>query len=51
MDATEIGLCQRCKKNPALELHKCPFQADVHNDPTPHCTCCLACQRDCTNDI
>jgi hypothetical protein len=51
-DTRELeALCERCKKSPALELHECPFRADVHNDPRPCCTCCMDCQSECAADI
>ncbi len=35
----------------APEIHLCPFQGDIHNDPTPCCYCCERCEQDCADDI
>lgn len=41
----------RCTNMRTLEMHECPFDADVHNDPEPHCYCCEDCQGECAMDI
>lgn len=33
------------------ELHPCPFQEDVNNDPRDCCNCCEDCQYQCAMDI
>ena len=38
-------------KHPTEELHPCPFQADVHDDHAPVCTCCVTCMNECARDI
>lgn len=42
-----------CKgQNEATDaLHPCPYDEDVHNDPTPTCTCCEICAHECAMDI
>ena len=47
----EIIKCPTCKKNPAKELHTCPFQEDVHDDSTTLCACCDECTHQCGMDI
>ncbi len=45
-------VCQKCGKPIArADLHSCPFQADVHDDPTPVCNCCDDCAQECADDI
>lgn len=44
-------MCPGCNALPAQELHPCPFQADVHNDSTYLCNCCVGCQQDCSDAI
>lgn len=40
-----------CKNEATKEIHECPYQADVNNDPSDHCYCCEACQHECAMDI
>lgn len=55
----QYAACPRCRlfgrgENPNRAtdaLHACPFQADVHNDPTPVCVCCDDCAQECADDI
>lgn len=53
--AEPCSACPRFKKNPpneaTEELHECPYQADVNNDPTPICDCCEDCASECAADI
>jgi hypothetical protein len=45
------GLCPTCHKNPSTDDHPCPFESDVHNDPTKMCNCCSACETECARAI
>lgn len=47
----ESEKCQRCHKEDANPLHKCPFQQDVHNDEEFQCNCCEECTYQCALDI
>jgi hypothetical protein len=40
-----------CWPKDQTEPHRCPFQADVNNDDSLHCTCCDSCQYECAMDI
>ncbi len=44
-------LCQSCGKNPAEDLHPCPFQSDVNDDHETMCNCCPDCEHNCLMDI
>lgn len=49
---TDPNLCPVCQKNPAEELHSCPYEADIHNNPDEFfCTCCAACTQNCADEI
>jgi hypothetical protein len=45
--------CDRieCGNPKTLELHACPFDADINNDSTPKCRCCSECAHECAMDI
>ena len=44
--------CERCKGDGGTkELHRCPYNTDVNNDPNEVCNCCNNCQNQCTDDI
>lgn len=43
-------LC-KCGKNPASEPHPCPYQSDLHNDPSFMCVCCDKCIGECARDV
>lgn len=43
------GLC-KCGK-PGLDMHSCPYDADINGDITPKCNCCERCSTECGNDI
>jgi hypothetical protein len=45
----EETLC-KCGKPGTPELHPCPFDSDIHNDLTPRCNCCEACEYECICD-
>jgi hypothetical protein len=45
------GPAGRCTNLKTLELHSCPFNADINNDPEPHCQCCSDCAHECAMDI
>ncbi len=48
---SEAGLCSRCKKNPAAEIHACPFQEEINDDHEEACDCCDECTQECLWDI
>jgi len=43
-------LCKLCKKNPADELHTCPFAEEIYGDKQL-CNCCQECTNRCCEDI
>jgi hypothetical protein len=43
-------LC-KCGELPSQEMHPCPFDEDVNNDPRPKCWCCRECKYQCAMDI
>ena len=46
-----VDMC-RCGKNPAKELHSCPFAEEINgNDDPEFCTCCDDCRHECCMDI
>lgn len=47
----EPELCQSCGKNPAEELHTCPYQEDINDDHETLCNCCDECRHNCLMDI
>ena len=42
--------CQQCGKNPALELHPCPYKQEINGD-SELCDCCDLCRDQCLEDI
>jgi len=47
----EHELCSSCKKNPAEELHECPYAAEICGDEDTQCDCCDECRGNCCDDI
>ena len=45
------GLCDKCRKNPANELHICPYKEDIDGDSETRCNCCEECLDNCVGDI
>ena len=46
------SMCGHCGKNPAEELHSCPYAEDINNDYDPeYCNCCSNCTSECCQDI
>lgn len=43
-------LC-KCGKNPATELHPCPYAVDVNGDYETLCACCVDCENECADEI
>jgi hypothetical protein len=41
--------CERCNRQSALPLHRCPYKSDMHDDETL-CTCCEDCKKECSDD-
>jgi hypothetical protein len=31
--------------------HVCPYASEINDDDTTMCTCCVACERECCDDI
>lgn len=44
-----LGKC-KCGA-PPRPLHPCPYDQDLHNDKTPSCNCCEACQAKCAREL
>ena len=47
-------LCQgscKCSNKGTTELHPCPYQEDINNDPYFQCNCCADCIYECAMDI
>jgi hypothetical protein len=40
-----------CNEMDPFDLHSCPFQEDVNNDPNYECSCCPECEYQCAMDI
>jgi hypothetical protein len=53
MEEIKVGCGGRsgCKNPPTDELHPCPYQEDINNDPSDCCSCCDKCQQECCDDI
>lgn len=44
--------CGRCQAPVDTdELHSCPYQCEINDDCSDHCTCCDECQHECAMDI
>ena len=43
--------CQKCRKQPAVKLHTCPYDEDVNDDHETLCNCCEECEIDCGDEI
>lgn len=44
--------CKACGKNPGTEnLHSCPFNEEINDDPEENCNCCADCEHQCAMDI
>ena len=48
---TDKEMCERCGKNPATELHTCPFAEEINDDHESLCDCCEECEQECIWDI
>ena len=48
---TEEKLCSKCGRNPAEELHPCPYQQEIYGEEEELCDCCCECQGDCNESI
>lgn len=46
-----MKMCDRCGKNPAQEMHPCPFSEEVHGDSETLCDCCEECEGSCADDV
>jgi hypothetical protein len=45
-------MCSRCGKNPAQELHSCPYAEEINDEHDPeYCDCCEECTQECAWDI
>ena len=57
MTNPSILLCEKCKKNPATEVHDCPWIEFLYEEkmtetsPEDYCTCCKDCEQECRDDI
>jgi hypothetical protein len=40
-----------CDDYAPWELHPCPFQSDVNDDPDDFCSCCPHCESECAMEI
>jgi len=47
----KVKLCSSCNKNPANELHICPYAEDIDGDSESKCDCCDECWGNCADDI
>ena len=43
-------LCDRCRRNPAAELHPCPYKSEINLDDE-QCNCCPSCEEQCNVEI
>lgn len=51
-ETPEYAICQKCQSDAGtVELHSCPYDADVNDDPSPKCNCCEVCQGECCDEI
>ena len=44
-------MCENCGKQPAEELHTCPYKEDIDGDYISLCNCCEDCQYLCSCEI
>jgi hypothetical protein len=50
--ANMLRRAQPCQHSDAsTEPHQCPYEADVHNDPSYLCRCCPQCTEACSREI
>ena len=52
----EEKLCSKCGKNPAEELHPCPYKSEMNaesmdEDDLDLCDCCVDCRGDCVMSV
>ena len=50
ISSEKFSECDRCK-NPAEELHTCPFNEEIDDDYETLCNCCFDCTNVCCEDI
>lgn len=50
MSDEPIIITNKCKHEP-LDLHVCPYAADVENDTESLCDCCEDCTDACAADV
>lgn len=44
------ALC-RCGQPGSTELHSCPYNREINDDPDTLCNCCPDCEGKCRDDI
>ncbi len=44
-------LCSHCGRNPADDLHGCPYQEGINANYEFECDCCRECFRECLDGI
>ena len=43
---------ENCTCEEGYEPHACPYATEINdNDDPEHCTCCPACEQECSDDI
>ena len=48
---TNVELCPSCNKNPAAEMHPCPYLEEIYDNHEDVCTCCDDCSYECFMDV
>lgn len=44
--------CKRCHREPASDLHSCPYQREINdNNDAEYCDCCADCEQECRDSI
>ena len=44
-------LCSHCWKEDAEPDHTCPYRAEINDDETTLCDCCVTCREQCAGDV
>lgn len=42
--------CDKCARR-GQAPHACPYQSEIHDDSETLCTCCEACEGQCSDDV